>query len=91
MKSGVLKIAGGVTALAAAAGIVWGVFADHPARPALKYELDALAVEVATNTRESLWVQLKQLERIKARRPLSARECARYIKIAKTLGVPASC
>ena len=87
----VATYAGGILAVAAVVGVVWSIAVDHPARPALKYEMDALAEQVATNTRESLWVQLKQFERIKERRPLNSRECARYLAIAKQLGVPAKC
>ncbi len=89
----------GVVAVVAVAGIVWAVAVDHPARPALKREvdvvvkeMDALAVQVAVNTRESLWVQLNQFERKKARLgTLTGRDCARYLAIAKELGVPAKC
>ncbi len=81
----------GVVAVVAVAGIVWAVAVDHPARPALKYEVDKLAQQAATNTTELLWLQLRQFERIKKRRPLTRRECARYLAIAKQLGVPAKC
>ncbi len=93
-----MSIAAGIVVVSTAAGVTWAVFADHPSRPALKsevdelgFEVDELAKQVAMNTRESLWVQLAQLERIRKRRPLTGRECRRYLAIAKQLGVPAKC
>jgi hypothetical protein len=85
------KCAGAVTAIAAALGVVWALAADHPARPALKRELDVVAGQVAATSQAVLWLQIDHYERTKARRPLTREECARYLAIARQLGVPARC
>lgn len=85
------KQAAAVTAITGALVVLWAVLADHPARPALKREVDLIAQQAAANTKQVLWLQLNNYERLCARRPLTRREEAEYLKIARLLGVPPRC
>lgn len=72
-------------------GAAYTVGDKYGFRPAVVQEVREVEQLAAANSRELLWLQLSHFERIKARRPLTRRECARYLAIAKRLGVPARC
>jgi hypothetical protein len=75
-------------------GLIGGgyAFADRFGfRPALISELRKVEIIASTTATQLMWLQLDQYERIKKRRKLTPRECARYLRIARSLGVPARC
>ena len=91
-----VKILIGVSAvLGATLAIVAFLYGGDPAehlRPwPTKGEVAAQSQQIATNTEKLLWLEFYNLEDRKKRRPLTPEECQRYLKIAKILGVPASC
>ena len=69
----------------------WAVTDDLGIRPVLNREITPIEQQIAANTDKLLWLELERYERVKERRPLTREECARYLKIAKLLGIPASC
>ncbi len=80
-----------ILGMAAIAGGAYAFGDRFGFRPALISEVRDVEQMAAANSRQLLWLQLDNFERVKKRRRLTRKECARYLAIARQLGVPAKC
>ncbi len=91
MLSQVKTIYAVVAVAAVVSGGAWAFGDTFGFRPALKFEVDevrALAVAGATKLQ---WLEWENLDRLKSRRRLTPKECAKYLALGKQIGVPSKC
>lgn len=82
-----IVITGAVMGVAAVTGAAWAVLDYTGVRPVVKTEFVAHKQDFQQVARNLAWIMLDNFERKLAKAGLTRQECARYRKLAMSLGV----
>lgn len=82
----IVKIAGSITAVAAAAAVIWGVLDYTGLRPVVAQEVVELQQEVAANSLDRYYRRYQALDRKRMHQGLTVQEKSEFCFLAVRLG-----